>query len=194
MNVKKNYRNICNYFLFAYCIYPLLSMTSICSSRICVTFGRVSSAFSTGNVFDKKSNVRFRINSLEITSTKQKFPFNYHFDSENIYRLQKYFHHFDCFCTLTMGMVRPIHFVPLDCVVFDPYSSHHKYCAPIQRRSYWGCLCIRDEHACMGVDERSVVWLRLIQQMHNIFKVKAKIGQHILFKLLHVEFALLQLN
>lgn len=34
------------------------------SSKICVTFGNVSSAFSTGNVFDRKSRVRFRISSL----------------------------------------------------------------------------------------------------------------------------------
>lgn len=46
-------------------VYPLLSSTSIGSSKICVTFGRVSSAFSTGNVFDRKSSVRFRINSLK---------------------------------------------------------------------------------------------------------------------------------
>lgn len=45
--------------------YPLFSTTSTGSSdKICVTFGRVSSAFSTGNVFDRKSNVRFRMSSL----------------------------------------------------------------------------------------------------------------------------------
>lgn len=46
--------------------YPLFSSTSTGSSNICVTFGNVSSAFNTGNVFDRKSNVRFRISSLEI--------------------------------------------------------------------------------------------------------------------------------
>lgn len=45
--------------------YPLFSTTSTGSSdRICVTFGKVSSAFSTGNVFERKSNVRFRSSSL----------------------------------------------------------------------------------------------------------------------------------
>lgn len=46
-------------------IYPLLSITSTGSSRICVTLGRVSSALSTGKVLDKKSSVRFRMSSLE---------------------------------------------------------------------------------------------------------------------------------
>lgn len=46
-------------------IYLLLSMISTGSSSICVTLGRVSSAFNTGNVFDKKSSVRFRISSLK---------------------------------------------------------------------------------------------------------------------------------
>lgn len=45
--------------------YPLFSTTSTGSSdRICVTLGNVSSALSTGSVFDRKSNVRFRISSL----------------------------------------------------------------------------------------------------------------------------------
>lgn len=46
-------------------IYPLLSITSTGSSRICVTLGRVSSALSTGKVLDKKSSVRFRMSSLK---------------------------------------------------------------------------------------------------------------------------------
>lgn len=71
-----------------------------------------------------------------------------------------------------MDMVRPIHFVPLDFVVFDPYSNHRKYCAPIQRHFYLEYLCIRDEHGCMEVDERSVVWLKPIQQMHSTFLCK----------------------
>lgn len=55
----------------------LLSIMSTGSSSIWVTFGNVSSAFNTGNVFDKKSSVRFRINSLEMYSDSFN---NYHND------------------------------------------------------------------------------------------------------------------
>lgn len=54
-------------------IYPLLSISSIGSSKICVTFGNVSSALSTGNVFDRKSSVRFRISSLKADSIYNKY-------------------------------------------------------------------------------------------------------------------------
>lgn len=70
---------------------------------------------------------------------------------------------------LTMDTVHPIHFVPLDCVEFDPYSSHRKCCAPIQTHFYLEYLCTRDWHECMGVDEHLAVWRTLIQRTHNIF-------------------------
>lgn len=51
---------------------PLLSITSTGSSKICVTFGKVSSAFSTGNVFDRKSRVRLRISSLQMNRQRKE--------------------------------------------------------------------------------------------------------------------------
>lgn len=129
---------------------------------MCVTFGKVSSAFNTGNVLDKKSNVRFRMSSLKWCETTKK-TFIHRFDQMMISVI------------FTMDTVRLAHSVPLDFVVFDLYSSHRKCCAQKQRHFCWGCLCTRDERACMVVDAHSAVSLMPTQQMHNIFDEKKNI-------------------
>lgn len=66
-----------------------------------------------------------------------------------------------------MDMVRLVHFVSLDYVVFGLCLNHHKYCAPTQKHSCSEYLCILDWHECMAVDVHSAVLLMLIQQMHS---------------------------
>lgn len=129
--------------------HPLWSTTSTGSSRICVTFGNVSSAFRTGNVFDRKSSVRFLMSSLEIPEISIKRIDSFHAGEP------------------TMDMARRERSAASDSWVFAPCSSRRKYCAPTRRHSCSGYPCTRRQRACKAEAEPSAESPQPTQQTHN---------------------------
>lgn len=71
--------------------------------------------------------------------------------------------------TLTMDMVRPIHFGALDSVEFVLCSNLRKYYEPTQTHFCSECLCIPGWRVCRVADELSAECSMRTRQTHNTY-------------------------